>query len=99
MEQFLQEFKVFVKQYHEEGPMAPGLQPSEASEKLKIFQHQFDNMQKRWATYFGAQELFGLQKTELPELADLAKQLKNLGQLYGLYKEVNSYTRGIRVLL
>jgi dynein heavy chain len=47
MEQLLQDFQVFVKQYREEGPMTPGLSPSEASEKLKIFQHQFDNFQKR----------------------------------------------------
>jgi dynein heavy chain len=99
MEQFLQDFQVFGKQYNEEGPMAPGLSPSEASEKLKIFQHQFDNFQKRWTTYSGGQELFGLERTELPALADLAKQLKNLNQLYGLYNEVNSYTRGIRDVL
>ncbi|OHT04931.1 Dynein heavy chain family protein [Tritrichomonas foetus] len=99
MDQFLTEFQAFLKSYHEEGPMAPGLTPSEASEKLKIFQHQFDNFQKRWTTYSGGQELFGLQRTELPELADLSKQLKFLNQLYGLYNEVNSYTRSIRDVL
>ena len=93
MDQFLIDFQLFLKQYHEEGPMAPGLTPSEASEKLKIFQHQFDNFQKRWTTYSGGQELFGLPRTELPELADLAKQLRQLNQLYGLYNEVNAYTR------
>jgi dynein heavy chain len=99
MEQFQIDFALFLKQYNEEGPMAPGLTSSEASEKLKIFQHQFDNIQKRWTTYSGGQELFGLQRTELPALAELAKQLKQLSQLYGLYNEVNGYTRGIRDLL
>ncbi|OHS96678.1 Dynein heavy chain family protein [Tritrichomonas foetus] len=99
MDQFLVEFHAFLKSYHEEGPMAPGLTPAEASEKLKTFQHQFDNFTKRWATYSGGQELFGLPRTELPELADLAKQLKLLNQLYGLYNEVNSYTRSIRDVL
>ena len=99
MDQFLLEFQAFLKSYHEEGPMAPGLTPSEASEKLKIFQHQFDNFQKRWTTYSGGQELFGLERTELPQLAELAKQFKFLNQLYGLYNEVNSYTRSIRDVL
>ena len=99
MDQFLTEFHAFVKSYHEEGPMTPGLTPSEASEKLKLYQHQFDNFCKRWTIYSGGQELFGLERTELPELADLAKQLKLLNQLYGLYNEVNSYTRSIRDVL
>ena len=99
MDQFLVDFKLFLKQYHEEGPMAPGLSPSEASERLKIFQHQFDGFQKRWTTFSGGQELFGLPRTELPELAELAKQLRCLNQLYGLYNEVNAYTRGIRDVL
>ncbi|KAK8898529.1 Dynein heavy chain 5, axonemal [Tritrichomonas musculus] len=99
MDQFLEEFHAFIKSYHEEGPMSPGLTPSEASEKLKTFQHQFENFQKRWTTYSGGQELFGLPRTQLPELADLAKQLKLLNQLYGLYNEVNSYTRSIRDVL
>ena len=84
MDQFLIDFQLFLKQYHEEGPMAPGLTPSEASEKLKIFQHQFDNFQKRWTTYSGGQELFGLPRTELPELADLAKQLRQLAKDEGI---------------
>jgi dynein heavy chain len=99
MEQFLIDFKLFLKQYNEEGPMAPQHSSSEAAEKLKIFQHQFDNFQKRWTTYSGGQELFGLERTDLPALGDLAKQLKQLNQLYGLYNEVNAYTRGIRDLL
>ncbi|OHT09327.1 Dynein heavy chain family protein [Tritrichomonas foetus] len=99
MEQFLVDFQLFLKQYHNEGPMSPGLSPSDASERLKIFQHQFDNIQKRWTTFSGGQELFGLPRTELPELADLSKQLRCLNQLYGLYNEVNSYTRGIRDVL
>jgi dynein heavy chain len=99
MVQFLQDFEQFQRQYHEEGPMTPGLTPSEASEKLKSFQHQFDNFQKRWRTYSGGQELFGLEKTKLPELDELDRQLKNLNRLYTLYNEVNTYTRSIRDLL
>ncbi|KAH0792655.1 Dynein heavy chain family protein [Histomonas meleagridis] len=99
MDQFLIDFKAFIKTYNEEGPMVPGLKPAEASERLKIFQHQFDNFQKRWETYSGGQKLFGLPLTKLPELDELSKQFKYLNQLYGLYNEVNSYTRGIRDVL
>ena len=99
MAQFLEEFKQFQIQYNEEGPMAPGLTPAEASEKLKIFQHQFDNFLKRWQTYSGGQELFGLERTKLDSIDEMKKQFRNLTQLYGLYSEVNSYTRGIRDLL
>ena len=99
MAQFLDDFKQFQIQYNEEGPMKPGLTPSAASEKLKIFQHQFDNFLKRWQTYSGGQELFGLERTRLDSIDEMKKQFNNLNKLYGLYSEVNSYTRGIRDLL
>jgi hypothetical protein len=37
MEQFEIDFALFLKQYNEEGPMAPGLSSSEAPERQKIF--------------------------------------------------------------
>ena len=50
------------------GPMVPGLAPKEASDRLLIYQNQFDNLFRKYQTYTGGEELFGLQVSEYPEL-------------------------------
>ena len=48
--------------------MVPGLAPKEASDRLLIYQNQFDNLFRKYQTYTGGEELFGLQVSEYPEL-------------------------------
>lgn len=77
------------------GPMTPGLHPCEASERLSIYQAQFDELWSKFQTYSGGEQLFGLEVTDYPELQAVRKELGLLQKLYGLYNTVidtiNSY--------
>ena len=43
------------------GPMADGIPPREASDRLSIYQARFDELWRKYQTYSGGEELFGLQ--------------------------------------
>lgn len=70
------------------GPMVPGLHPREASERLSIFQAQFDELWSKYQTYSGGEQLFGLVVSEYPSLQTIRKELGLLQKLYGLYNTV-----------
>ena len=57
------------------GPMVDGLQPSEASDRLSIFQAKFDELWRKYETYSGGEGLFGLAITDYPR--KLASLLRN----------------------
>lgn len=42
------------------GPGVEGLAPREASDRLQAFQMQFDELWRKYVTYSGGEELFGL---------------------------------------
>ena len=75
--------------------MVAGLHPREASERLVIFQAQFDELWSKYLTYSGGEQLFGLSVTEYPNLQSTRRELGLLQKLYGLYNMVidtiNSY--------
>lgn len=58
-------------------------------------QTRFDDLWRRYQTYSGGEELFGLPVTEYPDLARIKRELGLLQKLYGLYNSVidgvNSY--------
>ena len=76
------------------GPMEPGVVPREASERLLICQNNFDTLYRKFITYTGGEELFGLEVSEYPELLKIKKELNLLQKLYGLYNNVNDAVRG-----
>ncbi|XP_019501740.1 PREDICTED: dynein heavy chain 5, axonemal [Hipposideros armiger] len=88
MEIFLQECRHFYVDYDLNGPMASGLKPQEASDKLVMFQNQFDNIYRKYITYTGGEELFGLPVTQYPQLLEIKKQLNLLQKIYTLYNSV-----------
>ncbi|XP_069770267.1 dynein axonemal heavy chain 5 isoform X3 [Narcine bancroftii] len=92
---FIEDCNEFYENYEKEGPMITGLAPQDASERLIIFQNQFDNLFRKYITYTGGEELFGLPISEYPHLLEIKKQLTLLQKLYGLYNNVintvNSY--------
>ena len=59
------------------------------------FKNRFDNLFRKYITYTGGEELFGLPVTQHPQLLEIRKQLTLLQKLYGLYNNVietvNSY--------
>lgn len=56
--------------------------------KISYFQTRFDDLWRRYQTYSGGEELFGLPKTEYEDLARIKKELSLLQKLYGLYNAV-----------
>lgn len=95
VEVFLQDCHQFYLDYDLNGPMASGLKPQEASDRLIMFQNQFDNLYRKYITYTGGEELFGLPVTKYPQLLEIKKQLNLLQKIYTLYNSVietvNSY--------
>ena len=53
--------------------MVPGLHPREASDRLIIFSNQFEDLWRKFVTFSGGEELFGLEVTQYPELQRIRK--------------------------
>ena len=54
-----------------------------------VFKHRFDGIYRRYITYSGGEDLFGMPITEYPEIQSIRKELNLLQKLYGLYNDVN----------
>lgn len=78
----------FTKDYDELGPMVAGVPPREASVRLQVYQSTFDSLWRRYVTYSGGENLFGLPLTDYPTLQRIKKELNLLQKLYGLYNAV-----------
>lgn len=74
--------------------MVDGITPREASDRLAIFQAQFDELWRKYVTYSGGEELFGLTVTEYPDLQRIKKELNLLQKLYSLYNAVLETVNG-----
>ncbi|CAF4402891.1 unnamed protein product [Rotaria socialis] len=85
---FKRECAQFYIDYEQRGPTAPGLTPRESSDRQMLFQSRVENLYKRYETYHGGEELFGLPITEYPQLEKLRKYLLLLQHLYSLYNKV-----------
>ena len=74
--------------------MVAGVPPREASDRLVIFQSQFDTLFRKYQTYTAGEKLFGLARTEYTHLLEVGKELNLLQKLYGLYNNVVDTVRG-----
>lgn len=68
--------------------MLEGISPREASDRLNIFMARFDELWRKYSTYSGGEELFGLTVTDYPDLQRIRKELNLLQKLYSLYNDV-----------
>ena len=68
--------------------------PREASDRLVIYQNHFDTLHRKFVTYTGGEELFGLPVTQYPDLLQVKKELNLLQKLYGLYNDVIDTVNG-----
>ena len=59
-----------------------------------IFQNRFDALWRKYITYSGGEELFGLTVTEYPGLMKIKRELNLLQKLYGLYNDVIDTVNG-----
>ncbi|MBN3299949.1 DYH5 protein, partial [Amia calva] len=91
---FVEDCGHFYDDYDKDGPMVVGLAPQDASDRLIMFQNRFDNLYRKYNTYTGGEELFGLPVTQHPQLLEIKKQLTLLQKLYGLYNSVIDTVNG-----
>ncbi|XP_072317021.1 dynein axonemal heavy chain 5 [Eucyclogobius newberryi] len=99
VETFVEDCQYFYRDYDKDGPMAVGLAPQDASDRLIMFQNRFDNLFRKYITYTGGEELFGLPVTQHPQLLEIRKQLTLLQKLYGLYNNVIDTVNGYHDIL
>ena len=74
--------------------MVSGIAPREASDRLNIYQAKFDELWRKFQTYSGGEELFGLTVTDYPDLQRIRKELNLLQKLYQLYNNVLETVNG-----
>ncbi|XP_049585235.1 dynein axonemal heavy chain 5 [Syngnathus scovelli] len=96
---FMEDCQQFYMDYNKDGPMVVGLAPQDASDRLIMYQNRFDNLFRKYITYTGGEELFGLPVTQHPELLEIRKQLSLLQKLYGLYNNVIETVNGYNDIL
>jgi dynein heavy chain len=89
----------FRNDFEANGPMVEGIKPSEAMERLKRYQRQYDDKERKWVTYVAGEELFGLPQHKYPELARTRKELDLLDKLYTLYMNVLNNVSGYNDVL
>ncbi|XP_038654809.1 dynein heavy chain 8, axonemal-like [Scyliorhinus canicula] len=91
---FQKEVSKYGRQYEKEGPMVPGIAPSEASTRLQIFQSWFDELWRKFVTYSSGERLFGLPIQDYEILQKNKKELGLLQKLYSLYDAVMTNING-----
>uniref|UniRef100_A0A8C2TFR5 Dynein axonemal heavy chain 8 n=1 Tax=Coturnix japonica TaxID=93934 RepID=A0A8C2TFR5_COTJA len=96
---FREDVSNFETSYETEGPMVPNIPPQEASNRLQIFQCNFDEIWRKFITYSAGEQLFGLPVTDYGFLHKLRKELAFLQKLYGLYDAVISSINGYYEIL
>uniref|UniRef100_A0A8C2VG97 Dynein axonemal heavy chain 8 n=1 Tax=Chinchilla lanigera TaxID=34839 RepID=A0A8C2VG97_CHILA len=89
----------FAESYETEGPMVPNIPPQEASNRLQIFQANFDDLWRKFVTYSSGEQLFGLPVTDYEVLHKTRKELNLLQKLYGLYDTVMGSISGYYEIL
>ncbi|XP_028623753.1 dynein heavy chain 8, axonemal [Grammomys surdaster] len=89
----------FTEAYETEGPMVPNIPPQEASNRLQIFQANFDDLWRKFVTYSSGEQLFGLPVTDYEVLHKTRKELNLLQKLYGLYDTVMGSISGYYEIL
>ncbi|XP_064365601.1 dynein axonemal heavy chain 8 [Dromaius novaehollandiae] len=96
---FREDVSNFETSYETEGPMVPNIPPQEASNRLQIFQVNFDELWRKFVTYSSGEQLFGLPVTDYEVLHKVRKELGLLQKLYGLYDTVMNNISGYYEIL
>ena len=68
--------------------MTKGISPREASDRVSIFQAQFDELWNKYQIYSDGEKLFGIPVTDYNKLSNINKEFNLLQKLYGLYNTV-----------
>jgi len=84
----IDDVKAFRKNFEENGPMVPGIEPKEALNRLRMFSDEYSIRKRKFDTFHAGETLFGLPHQEYPELVQTQKQIELLDKLYNLYSKV-----------
>jgi len=84
----IEDVKSFRKNFEENGPMVPGIEPKEALNRLRMFSDEYSIRKRKFDTYHAGETLFGLPHQSYPELVETQKQIELLDKLYNLYSKV-----------
>ena len=84
----------FRNDWEANGPMVSGLDPMEATNRLKKFQQQFEIRKRKWDGYSAGEELFGITVTQYPQLEQTEKEINLLDRLYSLYVDAITTING-----
>eukprot|EP00762_Andalucia_godoyi_P004467 ANDGO_08124.mRNA.1 Dynein gamma chain len=96
---FAKDVDVFNKDFVENGPGVKGVKPRIAVDRVKTFQAQFDERERKMQAYQMGEQLFGLPVSEYPDLSRIGKELKLLAKLYDLYTDVLMTVNGYEEIL
>ncbi|KAK9891390.1 hypothetical protein WA026_014631 [Henosepilachna vigintioctopunctata] len=94
VEKFASEVETFDQDFENKGPMIPGLEAREASDRVLVFQDRFDELWRKFEMYSSGERLFGLEVKDYPVLHKRKKEFNLLNKLYGLYLQVNKSIDG-----
>ena len=78
----------FRKNFEENGPMVPGIEPKEALNRLKLQSEEYQIRERKYNSYNAGEVLFGLPHQSYPELDKTKKEIDLLDKLYSLYSKV-----------
>ncbi|GFQ71799.1 dynein heavy chain 8, axonemal [Trichonephila clavata] len=95
VETFKTDVTEFNEDYQETGPMAEGITPEEASDRVNLFADQLEKLYDRYESYREGEELFALPISEYPVLTQTKKDMVLLQKLFTLFnqamKKINGY--------
>ena len=88
MKAFVADVNSFYNDWGSNGPTIPGITPMQGHERLQKFKRSYEDKQRRWNEYYAGEELFGLPRTDYPELTKMKKEIDLLEKVYSLYIDV-----------
>ena len=89
----------FRADYLKNGPMVKGIPASEAQDRLRRFEDEYDIRNRKRELFCNGESLFALPLTEYAELDTTEKELQLLSKLYSLYRDVMGRMEEWRIIL
>jgi len=96
---FTMDIRQLRKDFENNGPLKPGIQPDKAVEMLKKFKGELDSRERKMEIYRAGEELFALRPTRFNEVTKTRKDIILVDQLYSLYVDVQASVKGWSTLM
>ena len=96
---FTMDIRNLRKDFENNGPLKPGIQPDKAVDMLKKFKQELDSRERKMEIYRAGEELFALRPTRFNEVTKTRKDIQLVDQLYSLYVDVQASLKSWSTLL